>query len=246
MNIIRFSLLAIICAFCVNTVNAFDTLEPGILKVAVTDIPSEGENAPGWTLAFLREFEQAYDVKVQFVVVPFDNSWLLPANHEVDVAATGISVVGERENIGTTFSTPYLQVKRGLRIHGDNTHLFQTINDFIGFQVGTVEGMTAYTDLVNRAPQGVNIVVYDSWNSMYEAFHNRKIQAVAEGYYVSVNTDINHSDENYPMIDDHDLIPGQPENLAFAVRNDSVGLLEAINDLLYKTGFPINSEWKLN
>ena len=48
---------------------AFETINPGVLRVAVTDILHEGENAPGWTLGFLREVEKAYDVDVEFVVV---------------------------------------------------------------------------------------------------------------------------------------------------------------------------------
>jgi ABC-type amino acid transport substrate-binding protein len=243
--VFKFLLLSVSFVFCFIDINAIETLEPGILKVAVTDIPSEGESAPGWTLEFLREFEKTYDVEVEFVVVPFDNSWLLAGEDKVDLVATGLTVLEERRQVGATFSQPYLQVKRGLRIHGDQAHLFKTIYDFTGYRVGAVEGMTAYYDLVNRAPQGVDIVAYDSWNSMYAGFYNREIQAVAEGYYVSVNRAINHSDQNYPMIDDHDLVSGQPEYLAFAVRDKSSGLLEAINDFLSKTGFPISSDWKI-
>lgn len=244
---IRVSTLALLAyqlVFGMGTIHALETLEPGILKVAVTDIPHKGENAPGWTLEFLREFEKTYEVKVQFIVVPFNNSWQLPGKDKVDLAATGITVLDERRHTEMTFSTPYLQVKRGLRIHADQADLFNTIYDFIGYRVGVVGGMTAYHDLVNRAPQGVEIVVYESWNEMYDGFYNREVQAVAEGYFVSVNSEINHTDENYPMIDDHDLVPDQPEHLAFAVRNKSYGLLEAINELLNKTGFPISSEWK--
>jgi len=227
-----------------NVVVAFETLEPGVLKVAVTEIPKEGENAPGWTLDFLREFERVHHVKVEFSEVSFDKSWLLAGEDKVDLVATGLTILDERRQVESTFSNPYLQVKRGLRIHGDESHLFNSIEDFIGYRIGAVEGMTAYYDLLNRAPPGIEIVVFDSWNSMYDSFYNREIQAVAEGYYVSVNSIINHTDENYPMIDDHDLLPGQPEHLAFAVRNKSSGLVEAINDLLELTGFPIRSEWK--
>lgn len=244
---IRFSLLALlVCQLvcCMGTMSALGTLEPGILKVAVTDIPRKGENAPGWTLEFLSEFEKTYAVKVQFVVVPFNHSWQLPGEDKVDLAATGITVLDERLHGGMTFSQPYLQVKRGLRIHADQADLFHTIDDFIGYRVGAVGGMTAYHDLVKRAPQGVEIVMYENWNAMYEGFYHRDIQAVAEGYFVSVNSVINHVDEDYPMIDDHDLIPDKSEHLAFAVRNKSDGLLEAINALLNKTGFPISSEWK--
>ncbi len=224
---------------------ALETLKPGILQVAVTDIPQEGENAPGWTLSFLQEFEKEYGVKVEFKVVPFDQSWLLAAENKVDVVATGVTVLDERQSKGATFSHPYLQVKRGLRIHCDKAAQFETIDDFVGYKVGAVKGMTAYDDLVARAPEGVEIVPFESWDSMYESFHTRQIQAVAEGYYVSVDTGVNQADAEYPMIDAHDLTPGKPEYLAFVVRDRSKGVLEAINSLLDKTGFPVRSNWKI-
>ena len=172
--------------------------------------------------------------------------WSLPALDEVDLVATGVTVLDERRVEGVTFSDSYLQVRRGLRIHADEFDRFETIHDFVGSKVGAVEGMTSLSDLLRRAPDGVDVVVYSSWDDMYMDFYNKQVNAVAEGFYVSVDARINHADPDFPMVDDHDLISGEPEVLSFAVRDASEGLLEAINDLLGKTGFPVKSVWDIN
>lgn len=238
--ILTFAFFVIIVINHMTFVEAFNTINPGIVRVAVTAIPEEGkENAASWTLDFFKEFEKAQNIKVEFVVSSFNHSWLLPNKDQVDIVATGVTALSERQNEGATFSRPYLQVKRGLRIHGGDSHLFTTINDFVGYRIGAVKGMTAAMDLYNRAPSGVEVIEFDSWESMYASFYAHEIHAVAEGYYVSVDRQINHNDPDFPMIDDHDLIEGEPEYLVFVVRNKSEEVLEAINNLLSNIGFPV-------
>lgn len=223
-----------------TTMHALETLEQNIIQVAVTGIAKENEeNAPSWTLDFFKAIEEQYQVRMQYQVVPFDQSWLLASQSQADVVATGVSAMDDRDTEGSTFSLPYLQVKRGLRIHAKDQALFHTIHDFVGRRVGAVEGMTALSDLYKRAPKGVEIVVFENWDDMYRSFHAYEIDAVAEGYYVSVDKEINHKDADFPMIDDHDLEEGAPEYLVFVVRNASTGVLEAINQLLQERGFPI-------
>lgn len=231
-------LVLFLCVY--STINALETLEKNIIQVAVTGIPKENEeNAPSWTLDFFKAIEEQYQVKSHFEVVPFDQSWSLSSQNRVDVVATGVSALDERQVDGSTFSLPYLQVKRGLRIHAKDQEIFHTIHDFVGYRVGAVEGMTALADLYHRAPEGVEIVIFKNWDEMYQSFYAYQIEAVAEGYYVSVDKAINHKDADFPMIDDHDLVEGSPEYLVFVVRNASVGVLEAINQVLQEKGFPL-------
>lgn len=229
------------------TTFAMESLEPEAIKIAVTGIPKENEeNAGSWTFDFFKEIERQHAMKAKFQEVPFDGSWNRASLDQVDVVATGVTALDERRVEGSTFSSPYLQVKRGLRIHAKDQELFHTIFDFIGYRVGAVEGMTALTDLSNRAPEGLEIVVFKSWDEMYDSFYAHEIDAVAEGYYVSVDKEINHSNADFPMIDDHDLVEGSPEYLVFVVRNASTGVLEAINTLLEEQGFPLHTEYKKN
>lgn len=227
-----------------STIYAFETIEKNIIQVAVTGIPKENEeNAPSWTLDFFKAIEEKYQVAIRFNVVSFDRSWLLASQNQVDVIATGVSALDERKVEGSTFSSAYLQVKRGLRIHAKNQAIFHTIEDFVGYRVGAVEGMTALADLYNRAPEGVEIVVFKNWDEMYQSFYAHEIDAVAEGYYVSVDKEINHKDADFPMVDDHDLVEGSPECLVFVVRDASTGVLEAINQLLQEKGFPLHTNY---
>jgi ABC-type amino acid transport substrate-binding protein len=235
------------CLFLVfySFVSALETIEMDVIQVAVTGIPNKNEeNAPSWTLDFFKAIEKEYNVKISYKVVPFDQSWTLTSLDHVDVVATGVTALDERLIKGSAFSLPYLQVKRALRIHSNNQDIFHTISDFIGYRVGAVEGMTALKDLYSRAPDGVEIVVFKTWDEMYQSFYASEIEAVAEGYYVSVDKEINHKDIDFPMIDDHDLIEGSPEYLVFVVRNASSGVLEMINQLLQEKGFPLHTDYQ--
>lgn len=228
-------------------VYALETIETGVIRVAVTGIPKENEeNAPSWTFDFFKAIEDQHNVKIHYKEVPFDQSWTLTSLDHVDVVATGVTALDERRVEGSAFSLPYLQVKRALRIHAKNQDVFHTISDFIGYRVGAVEGMTALKDLYNRAPDGVEIVVFKTWDEMYQSFYASEIEAVAEGYYVSVDKEINHKDTDFPMVDDHDLVEGSPEYLVFVVRNASAGVLEVINRLLQEKGFPLRSDFQNN
>ena len=66
-----------------------------------------------------------------------------------------------------TNSDYYSIVKRGLRIHTEDKDKFSTINDFVGYRVGAVKGMTSYIDLLNRTPVGVEIIAPDSFEELY-------------------------------------------------------------------------------
>ncbi len=234
------TLIFTILLFSQTLVYSIETITPNVIQIAVTGIPEKPEeNAGSWTYDFFKELESRYSVEIQFHVVPFDQSWALGSQDRVDVVATGVTALPERNAEGSTFSLPYLQVKRGLRIHAQDQAIFHTITDFVGYRVGAVKGMTALTDLYRRAPEGVEIVVFESWDDMYQSFYAHDIDAVAEGYYVSVDKQVNHNDPNFPMIDDHDLVEGVPEYLVFVVRDASTGVLEAINQLLQEQGFPL-------
>lgn len=218
------------------------TIEPGTLTVAVTGICME--DAPHhncWVYQVLSSFAKEKDLELKFVEVPFDNSWELASNDIVDITATGVTPLQERVQDGATFSDYYSIVKRGLRIRAEDADRFHEISDFVGYRVGAVKGMTSELDLRNRAIEGVDIVTAGTFGEVYEMFHAKEIDAVAEGYYVFPGEeDINQLDPYYPMIDPHDLVPGEIEGNTFVIRNESKGLLEAINAFIEEKGLPYN------
>lgn len=219
---------------------AIDTLQDGQLTVAVTGVCKE--DAPHhncWVYKVLNSFAQENNLELNFVIVSFDNSWELPANGSVDITATGVTPLEERVMPGASFSDYYSIVKRGLRIRGEDSGKFRTIKDFVGHKVGAVKGMTSELDLRNRAIDGVEIVTADTFSEVYDMFYSKEIDAVAEGYYIFPgDDDINQLDPEYPMIDPHDLIEGEIEGNTFVVRDDSQGLLEAINTFIKEKGLP--------
>lgn len=215
------------------------TLHPGILTVAVTGICTEDSpNHTCWVHKILTKFAEENHLALSFQLVTFDQSWKLPAVDQVDISATGITPLPERQVEGATNSASYSIVKRGLRIRREDQERFQTIHDFVGHRVGAVKGMTSELDLRRRAPQGVEIVTPDTFNEVYELFHQRQIDGIAEGYYVFPGEDINQLDPETMMIDAHDLNPGEREGNTFVIRDQSFGLLDAINAFIKKTGLP--------
>ena len=62
-------------------VEALETIEPGIVRVAVTGIPEENQdNAPSWTLDFFNEFKKTYQLDIQFVVSGKEKIGYAPIN----------------------------------------------------------------------------------------------------------------------------------------------------------------------
>lgn len=229
----QLSIMIIFLLTLVN-LNGIETLEPGKLKVGVTGICKEDKPHHNcWVYKILSAFAEENDLELDLQVITFDQSWALPAVDELDIAATGITPLPERKVEGASNSDYYSIVKRGLRIKVEDRDQFKTIDDFIGYKVGAVKGMTSELDLRRRAPQGVEIVTPDTWAELYRLFESGEIAATAEGFYVfSENENINNYDDKTLMIDAHDLHPDELEGNTFVVRDASCDLLEELNDFI--------------
>lgn len=219
----------------------FETLTPGTLTVAVTtDSPSSEYDPQLWIRRYVQEFAEQHQLSVSWVVVAFNESWLLASRNEVDLVATNVANFPDRANPGATFSEPFLYERRALRIEANNQGKFKTLDDFIGKRVGAVAGMAAERDLVNRAPPGVEIKITNTFLELYENFERGELDAIAEAeYYTLTNEVIPSHDENVALIDHHDLIPGKREESVFVVSDQSRNLLEAVNSFIEETKFPI-------
>lgn len=225
--------------FCENY--PISTIEQGLLKVGVTGIcTDDSPHHNCWVYKILSSFAQENGLELDMHVVTFENSWVLAAIDQLDIVATGITPLPHRAVKGANNSDNYSIVKRGLRIHSEDADIFSTIDDFVGYRIGAVNGMTSHIDLIQRAPEGVEIVAPDTWEELYELFESGEIQAVAEGFYVfpGDDEDINNYDENTKMIDVHDLLPGKLEGNTFVVRDQSSGLLDKLNQFIKSTGLP--------
>jgi len=217
------------------------TLEEGVLKVGVTGIcTDDSPHHNCWVYKILSKFAEENDLALEMQVVTFEKSWELAAQDLLDIVATGITPLPHREVDGASNSDYYSIVKRGLRIHREDANRFSTIHDFIGYRVGAVNGMTSHIDVLRRAPEGVEIVAPDTWEELYSLFDAGFIQGVAEGFYVfpGDDEDINDYHELTQMIDAHDLVPGELEGNTFVIRDNSTGLLEAVNTYIEQSGLP--------
>ena len=237
--------IALICFAAVVTCCAVDrqikTITPGVLTVAVT---SEGPTNPYDSQLWIREYVERFaaenTLEISWVVVPFNESWLLASTDEVDLVATNVANFSDRAHPGATFSAPFLYERRALRINPEDRGLYEHINDFLGKTVGVVSGMAAERDVNNRAPDGVIVRTTNSFAELYAEFDLGQLDAIAEAEYYSLDGEIipSHGDDVI-LIDHHDLTPGQREESVFVVSNNSQNLLFAVNAFVAQTKFPL-------
>jgi ABC-type amino acid transport substrate-binding protein len=217
------------------------TLEPSVLTVAVTSLESGNPyDSQLWIRRYVERFAAEHRLTIKWVVVPFNQSWLLASRNEVDLVATNVASFRDRVHSGATFSAPFLFERRALRIHPKDHGRYAHINDFVGKRVGVVRGMAAERDVRRRAPEGVAIVTTDSFAELYEQFDAGQLDAIAEAEYFALDGRVipSHGDE-VVLIDLHDLVPGQREESVFVVSDASTGLLAAVNAFIARTPFPL-------
>lgn len=229
-------------------VSADDTtiklLRPGVLKVAVTtDTPESPYDPQLWIRRYVERFAATHALDIDWVVVPFNESWLLASNDQVDLVATNVANFPDRASEGASWSIPFLYERRALRIRPENADRYAHIDDFIGRTVGVVSGMAAERDVDRRAPDGVIVHRTQSFPELYAAFDNGQLDAIAEAEYYALDDQVipSHGPE-IVLIDHHDLNPGQREESVFVVRDGSTNLLEAVNRFIDKTPFPLPSD----
>ena len=233
-------------AFAVCTAAGADTtgihtLEPGVLKVAVTsDAPASPYDSQRWIRKYVERFAEENRLRIVWQVVPFNKSWQLAGRDAVDLVATNVASFPDRVSQGGTFSAPFLYERRALRIRPKDTRTYARIDDFVGKRVGAVQGMAAERDLRRRAPEGVNVVTAATFPELYAQFADGRLDAVAEAeYYALDGTVIPSHGPEVVLIDHHDLTPGAREESVFVVRDQSAHLLDAVNVFIAKTHFPL-------
>ncbi len=220
---------------------AFVTLEPGVVKIAVTGMATDPLDPEAWMLRYAERLASDLNLRAEWQVVPFDKSWELAGKDMVDVVATNLASFPDRVSPGGTFSVPFLYEQRALRIRASDRTQYKTIGDFVGRKVGAVTGMAAHRDLLRRAPTGVEIVSTETFPELYEQFARGELDAVAQAEYFALDgTVIPSYGPDLALIDHHDLNPGQREESVFVVRDKSTGLLAAVNAFVARTPFPLH------
>jgi ABC-type amino acid transport substrate-binding protein len=217
------------------------TIRSGVLTVAVTsDAPTNQYDSQLWIRQYVEQFAAEAELKISWVVVPFNESWLLASSDEVDLVATNVANFPDRAHSGATFSSPFLYERRALRINPEDQESYAHIDDFIGKTVGVVSGMASERDVNRRAPDGVIVRTTNTFAELYAEFDLGQLDAIAEAEYYALDDQIipSHGAEII-LIDHHDLTPGQREESVFVVSNNSQNLLSAVNAFIAQTKFPL-------
>jgi ABC-type amino acid transport substrate-binding protein len=243
MNLLK--KIAFVCFAAITTSCAVDqqiqTITPGVLTVAVTtDTPTNQYDSQLWIRKYVERFAAENKLEISWVVVPFNESWLLASTDDVDLVATNVANFADRAHPGATFSAPFLYERRALRINPQDQARYAHIDDFLGKTVGVVSGMAAERDVNSRAPDGVIVRTTDTFAELYAEFDLGQLDAIAEAEYYSLDGEIiaSHGDDVI-LIDHHDLTPGQREESVFVVSNNSQNLLFAVNAFVAQTKFPL-------
>ncbi len=224
------------------TPEAVYTLEAGVVKIAVTGTTVTDRLDPEqWMYRYSEQLGRDLGLRVEWHVVSFDKSWELAGKDVVDVVATNLASFPDRVSPGGTFSAPFLYEQRALRIRAADRAHYRTIADFAGKKVGAVKGMAAERDLLRRAPPAVQIVSTATFPELYEQFAQGQLDAVAQAEYFALDGRVIPSyGPDLALIDHHDLNPGQREESVFVVRDKSTRLLEAVNEFVRRTPFPVH------
>lgn len=224
-----------------NANQQIQTLTSGTLAVAVTSgEPTNEYDSQLWIRRYVERMASELNLTISWIVVPFNESWLLASNDKVDLVATNVASFPDRAHARATFSKPFLYERRALRIRPEDRARYQHIDDFIGKTVGVVSGMAAERDVNRRAPDGVNVRTTNTFAELYAEFDAGELDAIAEAEYYSLDGEVIPSHGNDVMlIDHHDLTPGQREESVFVVRDESQGLLSAVNAFITRTRFPL-------
>jgi ABC-type amino acid transport substrate-binding protein len=218
--------ITLLC-FCVAVTGCvvdqqIQTLRSGVLTVAVTSIaPTNQYDSQLWIRQYVEQFAAEQELEISWVVVPFNESWLLASTDEVDLVATNVANFPDRA-------------------HPGDQQRYEHISDFIGKTVGVVVGMASERDVNRRAPDGVIVRTTDTFAQLYAEFDIGQLDAIAEAEYYALDGKIipSHGEEII-LIDHHDLTPGQREESVFVVSNNSQNLLSAVNAFIAQTKFPL-------
>ncbi|MEW6321884.1 MAG: transporter substrate-binding domain-containing protein [Acidobacteriota bacterium] len=232
---------AFVAAAAIAAQPAIHTITAGVLRVAVTSAQPAGPlDSQAWIRSYVERFAAEHRLRIEWVVVPFDKSWLLAARHEVDLVATNVASFPDRASEGATFSAPFMYERRALRIRPADVGRYAHIDDFVGRRVGVVRGMAAERDVRRRAPAGVTVVTTETFADLYALFDQGGLDAVAEAEYYRLDGEIIPSHgPDVVLVDHHDLTPGEREESVFVVSDRSTGLLEAVNAFIARTRFPL-------
>jgi polar amino acid transport system substrate-binding protein len=210
-----------------------DLIQAGALTVC-TDPPYppfefEDADAPsgysGFDIDLMQEIADRLDLTLEVVEVGFDGlqSGATLAAGQCDVGAAAMTISEERaENLN--FSDPYYDSLQSLIVLADSD--VSSLEDVAGESIGVQRGTTGAAYAEENAPEGTQIIDFDSGPDIFTAMQAGQIVAGVQD--LPVNLEQVENDDSFQIVEEFDT--GEQYGFAAAIGNDS--LVDAINETL--------------
>jgi polar amino acid transport system substrate-binding protein len=210
-----------------------DLIQDGTLTVC-SDVPYppfefEDADAPsgysGFDIDLMQEIADRLGLDLEVVEVGFDGlqSGATLAAGQCDVAASAMTITEERAQ-NLNFSDPYYDSLQSLIVLADSD--ITSLEDLEGGTLGVQRGTTGADYAEENAPEGTQIVDFDSGPDLFTAMQAGQIDAGLQD--LPVNVEQVNNDDSFVIVEEFDT--GEQYGFAAAQGNDSV--IDAINEQL--------------
>lgn len=146
---------------------ALDTIEPGVLKVAVQPYApyttAVGDKLTGLDSDILNAVADKLGLKIQPEVTDFAGMLASVQSRRVDITIGGVAWTADRQKQGLFTDPPYYSPPAMAVRSGEN---FKTIDDFKGLDLGTVEGYVWVKSI--QAVPGAKLHAYPDGNGVFD------------------------------------------------------------------------------
>jgi len=176
----------------------------------------------GFDIDLMNAVCKKLEVKVEYIIVPFDGIISGLKNHKYDAVISAFTITPEREN-QIDFSQAYYNAGQSIAVREDENQI-NSQKDLIGKRIGVQLGTTG--EILAKKIDGAEIISYDNIGAAFIDLDNKKLDAIINDKPTS---------ERIIAFKGKAKLVGQTltsENYGIAVREGEMRFLEAINHAL--------------
>ena len=227
--------LALVAAACGGDDDA-DTSEFNLVTAGTLTVCSEIPYEPfefevdgaytGFDVELMEAVAGEIGLELEFISTGFDaiTSGSAMASDQCDIAASAITITGEREE-NIDFSSPYFDASQSLLVKKDSG--LATLEDFVGRNLGVQSGTTGEAYAQDNAPEGVELISFESGGELFVALESGNIEGILQDLPVNGYRTID--DDSVEVVETYST----GEEYGFAVEEEGKeSLLQAVNDAL--------------
>lgn len=183
----------------------------------------------GLEVELLRKFADSENWDLRFTVQPFEGLWGLPGDDEFDLAAAGLSKLGNRDAI---WAETHTEVRRAALVTSADAPRFRGYSAIRSF--AAVPGSAAHLHAIKHLPRRANLLDIDSIEEGIRMLRAGSVDAVGTGS-VSAAHQV-RAQPGLTSVDLHRPID-RVEEIAFAARNNPL-LLHKLNRFILDLATP--------